>query len=102
MSSWGGKYDKSDDPESEWDCSDKVGVDAPSESIYGECTNIALRSIFSKSRSEGVKGFAAEVSIDLSRGAESLLRPSTTGTLWTNAVYDICKDDDCTERLGAV
>jgi hypothetical protein len=33
---WGGKYDKSDNPESDNECSEEVGVEAPSGSIYGD------------------------------------------------------------------
>ena len=65
MSSWGGKYDNSDDPESDNECSEKVGVEAPSGSIYGDCKSVVLRSMFSKSRSEGAASFPAEESISL-------------------------------------
>jgi hypothetical protein len=63
MSSWAGKDDKSEDPESECDRSDDVGVETPSGSIYGDCTSMVLGSIFSKSRSKGPVSFAADPSI---------------------------------------
>ena len=68
MSSWGGKYDKSDDPESDRERSDEVGVEAPSGSIYGDWTSIALRSMFSKSSSEAPASFATAESIGLKVG----------------------------------
>jgi hypothetical protein len=65
MSPWGGKYDNSDDPESDNECSEEVGVEAPSGSIYGDCESAMLRSMFSKSRSKGPASFSADKSINV-------------------------------------
>ena len=65
MSSWGRKYDKSDDPESDSECSEEVGVEAPSGSIYGDCESVVLRSMFSKSRGKGPASFPAGEFISL-------------------------------------
>jgi hypothetical protein len=79
MSSWGGKYDKSDDPESDSECSEEVGVEAPRGIIYGDCESVVLRSMLSKSRSKGPASFPAEESINLEiAGGQRALTPSKT------------------------